>query len=147
MKGEARTAKESKKVSVLKMQFILTGFTPDMKFRVFAFQGIEADRTWTEFTVRTDLSLIQRYGIRVQELPLLCRGLLERRDEGEQERTFTFTEEEMRMHANSRAADQDAAQGRKSTRRPPAHRLTPAGKFHSGNDDARREVVQPGHQT
>ena len=105
------------------MQFILTGFTPEMGFRVFAFQGIGADRTRTEFTVRTDLSLIRRYGIRLQELPLLCRGLLERRDEGEQERTLTFTEEKMRMHADSLAADRDAAQRRKSTRRPPSHNV------------------------
>jgi hypothetical protein len=122
MKGEAR-----------KTQFILTGFTPDTKFRVFAFQGIGADRTLTEFTVRADLSLIQRYGIRVQELPLLCLGLLERRDEGDQQRTLSFTEEDMRMHANSRATDRDAAQGRKSTPRPSAN--------------AHREIVQPGHQT
>lgn len=101
------------------MQFILTGFIPDTGFRVFSFQGIGADRTRTDFTVRTDLSLIRKYGIRVQELPLLCRGLLERRDEAEQERILTFTEDEMRMHATSRAADQDAAQKRKSMRKPP----------------------------
>ncbi|MBK5295136.1 MAG: hypothetical protein JJE04_26100 [Acidobacteriia bacterium] len=102
-----------------KMQFILTGFTPDTGFRVFAFQGIGADRTRTMFTVRADLALIQRYGIRVQELPLLCRGLLERRDEGEPGRALTFTEEEMRVHAVGLAAEKEAAQKRKSTRRPP----------------------------
>ena len=104
------------------MQFILTGFTQDTGFRVFAFEGIAGDRTRTAFTVRTDLALIRRYGIRVQELPLLCRGLLERRDDGVQERTMTFTEEGMRLHADSRAADRDAAQRRKSTRRPPPTR-------------------------
>lgn len=106
------------------MQFILIGFTPGTGFRVFAFQGVGADRTRTAFTVRTDLSLIRRYGIRVQELPLLCRGLLERRNEGEQERALTFTEEEMRLHADSRAAaDRDAAQRRKSRRRPPPRQI------------------------
>ncbi len=106
------------------MQFILTGFTQETGFRVFAFEGIAGDRTRTAFTVRTDLALIRRYGIRVQELPLLCRGLLERRDEGGQERTMTFTEEGMRLHANNCAAERDAAQKRKSTYRPPAN---PAG--------------------
>lgn len=106
-----------------KVQFIITGFTPDMGFRVFAFQRIEADRTRTEFTVRTDLSLIRRYGIRMQELPLLCRELLERRDEGEQERTLTFTEEEMRVHAEDRAVERAAAQRRKSMRRPVPHHV------------------------
>jgi hypothetical protein len=114
------------------MQFLLTGFTPGTEFRVFAFQGIEADRTRTEFTVRTDLSLIRRYGIRMQELPLLCRGLLERKDAeveerrnagrevpdaGGEDRTLTFTEEEMRIHATNCAAEREAAKLRKSTRR------------------------------
>jgi hypothetical protein len=145
MTGETRTATDPNEMCVrsAKMQFILTGFTPDTGFRVFAFEGIAADRTRTEFTVRTDLSLIRRYGIRVQELPLLCRGLLERRDEGQQERTLTFTEEEMRAHAKSCAAERDAAQRRKSRRSPPP-RLAPVGKFHSGNEDARREIVQAG---
>ncbi len=101
------------------MQFILTGFTPDTGFRVFAFQGIHADKTRTTFTVRADLDLIRKYGIRVQELPLLCRGLLERRDEGATVRALSFTEEEMRLHANGIAADREAAQKKKSARRAP----------------------------
>ena len=106
------------------MQFILTGFTQDTGFRVFAFEGIAEDRSRTAFTVRTDLSLIRRYGIRVQELPLLCRGILEQRNEGGHERTMTFTEEGMRRHADVCAAGRDAAQRRKATHRPPAK---PAG--------------------
>jgi len=100
------------------MEFFLTGFTPGTEFRDFAFQGVAADRTRTEFTVRTNLALIRRYGIRVQELPLLCRRLLERRDEGEQEHTLIFTEEEMRIHANNCASDLGAIQRRKPIRRP-----------------------------
>ena len=103
------------------MQFILTGFTQDTGFRVFAFEGIAGDRTRTAFTVRTDLALIRRYGIRLQELPLLCRGLLEQRGEGEQERTMTFTEEGMRLHADRCAAERDAARKKKSTHRPPTN--------------------------
>jgi hypothetical protein len=113
------------------VQFILTGFTPDTGFRVFAFEGIRADQTRAEFTVRTDLALIRKYDIRVQELPLLCRGLLERRDDGQQERTFTFTEDEMRIHAKGRAADRDAAEKRKSTRRYPPTRVAPSSNFQS----------------
>jgi len=99
------------------MQFLLTGFTPDIGFRVFAFEGVDADRKRTEFTVRTDLALIRRYGIRMQELPLLCRGLLERRDEAGENRALTFTEEEMRKHADHCAAERDAAKLKKSSRR------------------------------
>src|SRR5229473_1807219 len=99
------------------MQFVLTGFTPGTGLRVFEFEGIGADRTRTEFTVRTDLSLIRRYGIRVQELPLLCRGLLERHDETEQERAWIFTEDEMRLYASNCAAERDAAQKKKWLRK------------------------------
>ncbi len=104
------------------MQFILTGFTPDRSFRVFAFQGIDAERLRTDFIVRTDLGLIARYGIRVQELPLLCLGLLERRDETDSDRTLTFSEDEMRVYAKGRAADREAAQRKKMTHRPPSNR-------------------------
>jgi hypothetical protein len=113
------------------MQFVLTGFTQDTGFRVFAFEGIAGDRTRTAFTVRTDLALIRRYGIRVQELPLLCRRLLEQREvsnsevsqpgAGEPERTMTFTEEGMRLHADGCLAERVAAQKRKSAHRPPTN--------------------------
>src|SRR5712691_10954569 len=89
---------------VAKMQFMLTGFTQETGFRVFAFEGVTADRVRTSFTVRADLALIRRYGIQMQELPLLCRSLLERRDESAGTHLFTFTEEEMRVHATERAA-------------------------------------------
>jgi len=102
------------------MQFTLTGFSQDTGFRVFAFQGIAKDRTRSAFTVRTNLELIRRYGIRVQELPLLCRGLLDRRDEADQEHTLTFTEDQMRLYASDCAvAREAAAQKRKRPRRTP----------------------------
>jgi hypothetical protein len=102
------------------MQFLLTGFTPGDAFRVYEFQGVDTDRTRTDFTVRTDLSLIRRYGIRMQELPLLCLGLLERRDAESGDRTLTFTEDEMRIHAGNCAAERDAAKLKKAARRPPS---------------------------
>lgn len=115
------------------MQFVLVGFTQDAGFRVFAFEGIGEDRTRTKFTVRADLALIRGYEIRVQELPLLCRGLLERvtqvadQDSAPQdsvlperalpERTWIYTEEDMRLHASGCAEARDAAQRKKSMRR------------------------------
>lgn len=101
------------------MQFILTGFKQDREFRVFAFEGIAADRVRSQFTVRADLSLSRRYGIRLQELPLMCRAVLEHREEGDQENTMTFSEEAMRLHmANSIAARALAAQKKKTPRKP-----------------------------
>ena len=101
------------------MQFILTGFTQEHEFRVFAFEGIAADRVRTPFTVRADLGLSRTYGIRLQELPLMCRAILERREEGEVQNALTFTEEAMRLHAsNCIAARALAAQKKKAPRRP-----------------------------
>ena len=101
------------------MSFILTGFRQDLGFRVFAFERRETARSRMEFTVKADLGLIRRYDIRVQELPLLCRGLLERREDGEDSRALTFTEDEMRACANDRtAAKNEAARKRKPPRRP-----------------------------
>jgi hypothetical protein len=120
------------------MQFVLTGFTPDTGFRVFAFEGIAEDRSRTGFTVRTDLALIRRYGIQVQDLPLLCRGLLERRDETGGEHTFVYTEAEMRLHADQCAAEKDAAQRKKAARRPPVNNLGSAWRGNSGTEDARQ---------
>jgi len=102
------------------MQFVLTGFTQDNGFRVFAFERLGEDRVRSKFTVRADLALIRRYGIRIQELPLMCRAILERREEGEENRALTFTEDEMCRHAKDSVAARDAAaQKRKPPRRPP----------------------------
>ena len=117
------------------MQFVLTGFTPDIGFRVFAFDGIAEDRSRTGFTVRTDLALIRKYGIQMQDLPLLCRGVLERRDESAGHELI-FTEAEMRLHADHLAAEKDAAQKRKAARRPPTNNVG-TGWRANANEEAR----------
>lgn len=84
------------------MQFILTGFTPDTGFRVFAFQGIGTDRTRTDFTVRTDLSLIRRYGIRMQELPYGPNiGCASKRMRSEPDRRFLDNDDSCPLRAFS----------------------------------------------
>ena len=101
------------------MQFVLTGVTHDLGFRVFAFERIGDDRVRTRFTVKADLNLTRRYGIRLQELPLMCLGILERRNDEEASRAVTFTEEAMCVYAKDSAAARDAAaQKRKAPRRP-----------------------------
>ena len=105
------------------MQFVLTGFSQASEFRTFAFEGIAADRKRTAFTVRTNLTLTRQYGIRLQELPLLCRAVLERRHEAQQQRAFTFAEEDMRLHADAAAAREAAARQRKPPRPPAPDRV------------------------
>ncbi len=126
------------------MQFILNGFSELMGFRVFAFEGIAADRTRTPFTVRTDLALSRRYGIRLQELPLLCREVLERRDETEEKRAFTYTEEDMRLYASACAAARDkGSQHRKGFRRPDPDTSHASGEFHTGSAAAQTVLPAP----
>jgi hypothetical protein len=106
-----------------KTQFILKGFTQVMGSRVFEFEGVEADRTRTMFTIHADLSLARRYGIQLQELPLLCRAVLEGCHGGGEERTFSYTEEAMRLHAGEVAARAELAKQRKPPRRPVPERV------------------------
>jgi len=99
------------------MRYILTGFTHDMDFRVFAFECVAEDRSRTACSVKADLSLLRRYGIHVQDLPLLCRGILERRNADEPQFAFTYTEADMCQHASVCAAQAEARK-----RKTPAHR-------------------------
>jgi hypothetical protein len=105
-----------------KMQYILTGFTHDLGSRVFAFESIGEDRIRTAYSVRADLALTRKYGIRMQELPLLCRNVLEQRDGDDAQRTFTYTEAAMCLRANIRAAEA-AEQKKKTPRRPPSENV------------------------
>ena|SRR5215469_1331892 len=95
------------------MQFMLKGFTQTSTFRVFEFDCIGLSKPRSQFTVRADLNLVRRHGIRVQELPLLCRSVLETRDAAEEACAFTFTEEKMIAYAKDVAAKQLAAQKKK----------------------------------
>jgi hypothetical protein len=101
-----------------KMNFVLTGFNQDKEFRVFAFEGVAADWSRMAFTVRTNLALTRLYGIRLQELPLLCRAILEHRDGAEEQRAFTFAEEDMRVFAAAATARAEAAKQKKPPRPP-----------------------------
>lgn len=100
------------------MQFILVGFKQDTGSRVFTFELTGADKVRTEFMIRADLALAQKHGIRLQDLPLLCRGLLERGGEEEKNRPTVFTEDEMRVHARHCAEVREAAVQKKAARRP-----------------------------
>ncbi len=80
-------------------QFFLTGFTQTAGIRVYAFEG-RAEAQRSDYTVEVDLALIPGYGIRIQELPLLCRELLQQRAQPEETNAFILTEQRMRSHAD-----------------------------------------------
>lgn len=82
------------------MQYVLAGFTQDTGFRVFSFERVADDWARTPYSVKADLALARKYRIPMQELPLLCRGVLERHSEDDDARAFTLTEEDMTVQAD-----------------------------------------------
>ena len=108
---------ERKKEEGAKPQFLLTGFTQAAGIRVYAFEGrIDAKRI--DYTVEVDLALIPGYGIQIQELPLLCRELLQQRPQPDEISAVVFTEQRMRSHAEQHARLREGADHR---RKQPRH--------------------------
>lgn len=101
-----------------KTEFHLTGFTQEAGVRTYTFEGRSAAER-VSYTVQVDLALIPAYGIRIQELPLLCREFLEQRTEPEDIHALIFTEQQMRGHAQRLAATREAAESRKKHAQPP----------------------------
>ena len=81
------------------MEFMLTGFRQDNNVRRYTFQGIDTDRKRSEFTVGVDLSLVRKYRIPMQELPLLCRGVLQSRSLAGSRRSANVQRTDVRRHA------------------------------------------------
>jgi hypothetical protein len=90
-----------------KAQFFLSGFTQAAGIRIYAFQG-RVDTSRIDCTVEVDLALIPGYGIRIQDLPLLCRELLQQQAQSDEKSAVVFTEERMRSHAEKLAARHEA---------------------------------------
>ena len=108
---------ERKQDAKSNLQFFLTGFSQTAGIRIYAFQGrLEAHRS--DYTVEVDLALIPGYGIRIQELPLLCRELLQQGVQPDEAKAFVFTEQRMRSHAQVLSLSrEDAEQKKKQSRR------------------------------
>ncbi len=103
-----------------KTQYILTGFSQTAAIRLYAFEGIGGGRR-VDYTVEVDLSLIPNYGIRIQDLPLLCRELLQKRVESSEISALTFTAHEMCEHAEKLAAEREESARRKNAGRRPVN--------------------------
>lgn len=106
---------ERKQDKATKPQFIFTGFTQTAGIRIYAFEGT-VDVQRIHFTVTVDLQLIPGYGIRIQDLPLLCRELLQRRVEPDAISAFVFTEQEMRSHSEKLTTAREEAERKKKPR-------------------------------
>jgi hypothetical protein len=98
------------------MEFVLAGFRQFDNIRRFYFDAVGEDRIRQQITVGADLNLIRRYKIPLQELPLLCRRLLEGQAKIE---TIMFSESDMVRYANKRAAEANALMEKRRAHRPP----------------------------
>jgi hypothetical protein len=136
------------------MHYILTGFRQDGGFRIFSFDRIEPSQpntSRTSHTVRADIALAQKYEIRLQELPLLCRALLEQTTDAEGS-SLTFTEEGMRLHQGQCVENRKLSQQRKKpVRRPvPPTAADPATSYwrsDAANKTVPIHLVQPPAKT
>ena len=95
-----------------KRQFLLTGFTQAAGIRIYAFEG-RVDAKRIDYTVEVDLALIPGYGIRIQDLPLLCHELLQQRIQPDEISAVVFTEQRMRSHADKLATAREEAEHKK----------------------------------
>ncbi len=100
-----------------KKNFVLSGFTQGLGFRTYAFEGVSADRSRSGFSVRVELSLLRRYRIPLQDLPLLCRRMLESDLFLESQSAYTFSEAAMNTQAVATAERIEATRKRKPPRR------------------------------
>jgi hypothetical protein len=102
------------------MEFVFTGFRQESDIRSYTFQIIAADRTRTKVTVGADLSLIRKHRIPLQELPLLCRRLLENHTGGRKSTaTLMFTEKDMLGYVSERVAAEHVAEMKRRAHRTP----------------------------
>jgi hypothetical protein len=100
-----------------KRQIFLTGFTQTAGIRIYAFDGrLKAERV--DCRVEVDLALIARYGIRIQDLPLLCREILQQHTQPDEINAVVFTEQRMRSHVERLAMDRKEAEQKKKHPRP-----------------------------
>jgi len=102
------------------MEIVLTGFRQERNVRQFAFQAIGEDRTRREIIVGADLTLIRKHRIPLQELPLLCRRLLEGSIGALKANELMYTEKDMLGYASDRAAAEHTAEQKRRAHRVPA---------------------------
>jgi effector-binding domain-containing protein len=114
------------------VEFVLTGFSQENNIRRYTFQALPAGNgkpvgapkpagnPKKEWTVSADLSLMRKHKIPLQELPLLCKRLVEAQADQAKEEALMFTERDMLGYASNRSAAELAAEVKKRARRMPS---------------------------
>lgn len=77
------------------MEYHLEQFYESDSIRHFVFGCVRPDRSTATVIVRADTKVARKYEIRLQELPVLCRRLLDALPEGSFQPIITLTEEQM----------------------------------------------------
>jgi hypothetical protein len=120
------------------MEFVLIGFRQESNIRRYAFDAVSAAHVRTHVTVGADLSLARKYRIPLQELPLLCRRMLENMAQAPKAESpkpespknggsakaekLMYTEKEMLGYARDRAAAESLAEQKRRAHRVPIAR-------------------------
>lgn len=103
------------------MEYVLTGVEHSGNIRLYAFAEVEHDSRRTGLSVAVDINVLRKYGIPIQELPLLCRFFLKDQRGAGSERDLTYGEAEMIKYATRRDDAARAAEQRKAQRKNPAN--------------------------
>ena len=77
------------------------------------------DHLWIEFTVSADMGLLVKHKIPLQELPLLCRALLEDQNGAGPAKAVIFTETDMLVYVQRRTTAKDEADKKRAQHRSP----------------------------
>jgi hypothetical protein len=101
--------------------FTLAGFSQEGSIRHFSFRCVNVDRSHSDFMVDADTDLIRSYGISLQDLPLLCRRLLEETVSLTSGDVVIFSEDLMRQHSDRCEAAARIAEQKKQARNKPNH--------------------------
>ena len=91
------------------MVFALAGVTNEGSLRRFTFELAGSGPPRTTVVVVTDMALVRKYEIPLQELPLLCVRLLQSWT-ADADGTAVFPEKEMIEYANRRREAKDLAE-------------------------------------
>ena len=109
------------------VEIVLTGFSQENNIRRYTFQALPAGNQRSapaspkkEWTVSADLSLMRKHKIPLQELPLLCKRVVEAQAEQAKVDTLIFSERDMLGYASNRSAAELAAEVKKRARRMPS---------------------------
>jgi len=85
--------------------------------RQYNFQGLIPDGTRKGFFVTTDVAMLTKHHIQIQEVPMMCLRLLESATEAQpQLELFILTEADMLAHISAKAAIKEQATSKRMKR-------------------------------